>query len=373
MGFLDKILGKNDLQRTTPKRLVESHSPVCDLYAFVEQDNRVAYFYIVSPNNRKLKTKSCWICNSSAVEVKETVQMQMKAGIPPAVPLKHLTSTANCLPLDAGRLSIVWFEEGDSAALLQDETLVAVIPSWSGNNGFHGYSRDCAVECEVCWPLSDENFFHERTRKAIDFWKRVRAENFWKNTQEYFLKKYETEFGNVEKYFAIDGDKWPPKAIVSIPQESGHIHLTLGVSIICQPTVELATETPEDFRRFEFGFYASSDLSSSVVEAMLSYVSGQTTLPWSSLTWLGNGHTLGCSVFADIPGSEMTAILLSKTFGHKKQIDLSVEGDSVNLLWMVPISSNEREYSKENDSDKLLELLRQKGVNEISKIRRSTL
>lgn len=373
MGLLDKLFRKGSDSRSSPQMILESPSPVCPLLAFVEQDNRTAYFYIVRTDTKDPATKVCWVRNTSSIEVSESVKSQMQEGQSPVVPRRHVSTNAECVPLDPARLSIVWFEEGDAAALLLDDSVLTVIPSWSGKNGFHGYSRDCATECEVCWPLSEDNYVLNRTKKAENFWKRSGAEDFWKNSQSYFLKQYENQFGKIDKYFSIDGGKWPPKALVSIPVESGTVFLTLGVSTLCQPAVELATDEPENFRRFELGFFASNDLDPVFIEQMLSYISGQTSLPWSNQTWLGNGHTLGCWALEALENTQLTAVLLSKELGPSNPVDLSVEGDPVNLLWMIPISDQERKYSISNGSKALLDLLIGGGVLPAFKTRASML
>ncbi len=68
-------------------------------------------------------------------------------------------------------MSIVWFEEGDAAALLEGDTLLCVIPGWSGYQGFHGYSRYAIGTGPCAWELAQaEEVLGKRVAKSRAFW-----------------------------------------------------------------------------------------------------------------------------------------------------------------------------------------------------------
>lgn len=56
------------------------------------------------------------------------------------MPAEYVDHDPDGIDLDEDSLSIEWFEEGNAAALLSGDRIIAVIPNFSGYNGFHGYS-----------------------------------------------------------------------------------------------------------------------------------------------------------------------------------------------------------------------------------------
>ena len=75
------------------------------------------------------------------VDIDEEMDLAaMQSGEAPRMPLAYVSHDPEGMTLDAGQLSIVWFEEGDAAALLEGGQIIAVIPGWAGAQ-FPGYSR----------------------------------------------------------------------------------------------------------------------------------------------------------------------------------------------------------------------------------------
>ena len=157
----------NDLTDQTPASdpvtMLFQSSPLGNVDAIVQHDRRTVYFYLnENPDSLsgkpKFGTRACWVQNLTTGPLVFD-QAEMRQGLPLLMPRTH-SRQRDGLPLpDADRLAVVWFEEGNGAALvLQDdqqqiEKVLAVIPPWSGQEGFHGYSTECAVENEVCWPM----------------------------------------------------------------------------------------------------------------------------------------------------------------------------------------------------------------------------
>ena len=169
----------------------------------------------------------------------------MRQGLPLLLPRTH-SRQRDGLPLpDADRLAVVWFEEGNGAALIlqndqqQIKKVLAVIPPWSGQEGFHGYSTECAVENEVCWPMPAHEALTKRINRADEFWSGFQnASNPFVPLQKSQLQVCRQRFlgldansnidGNVanESYFSIDGGKFPPRGLVQYDQDDSIVITT---------------------------------------------------------------------------------------------------------------------------------------------------
>lgn len=155
-------------------------SPYGTVDAIVEHDHRAIYFYLnENPVSRsrsgRFGMRACWVRNLELGPHVINVE-EMQAGIATMLPRHdcvdpHLQRLPN-----ADWLKVVWLEEGTGAALLEvdpdtnNETVVAVIPPWSGVDGFHGYAANCANPTDVCWPLPDNPLLTKRIDNARQFW-----------------------------------------------------------------------------------------------------------------------------------------------------------------------------------------------------------
>jgi len=338
------------------KILIESWSPVCNIQAFVERSNTTIYFYLwVNPGSEYSNIKPCWICNT--IKADDNVDYEaMDNGTAPMMPLKYCSHSSEGIEIDADNLSIIWFEEGDSAALLKNNKLLAVIPGWS-ENGFYGYSRYAVGTGPFAWELTGaEDNLYKRVMKSKKYWEYL-YEDYFEDVKNMHLSALESFFGNYEKYYAIDNNQFPPKALITGTKDKVNYAFTAGVSVLCQPKIEQFFEEEgesEQYRRIELGFACSDDFKNKKdYMKLLSYISGQTDLSWKSITWIGNGHTIPCNV-----NSNFEAVLF---INHNMfpQINSpkykTFMGERINLLWEIPITNEEYNFVQENDVDKLIE------------------
>jgi hypothetical protein len=269
----------------------------------------------------------------------------------------------------ASRLRIVWFEEGDGAALLEDDEPLAIIPPWNGSDGFDGYARDCTAESSLCWPLRADNALHDRLRAAEEYWAAWDgSEDPWSIVQREQITAYTDQVGQYEKYYGIDGGEWPPRALLRIPVAGGIALATAGICLRPQPVVESAVGDPAEYRRIELGAGLASD-AIAYFDPFARYVSGQSNLPWNRRTWLGPYHTIPCDAF---PDTSFSAVLLCRSAPGSPALSLpAFRGDPVNMLWMIPITSIERELAIERGGAELMRRLADAGVSWLSRIRRS--
>ena len=169
-------------------------SPDGQIQALVEQDDRVAYFYLAS-DLPKFPTKACWVRNLISGPI-TLDRREMEQGLAPALPRTVCAAPEGAPPLVADQLSVIWFEEGNGAALLEGDEVLAVIPPWSGQEGFHGYARDCTAENSVCWPLPDSPELQAKLQRAQDWWNEWANGNPWKQRQEALLERLEAGLGS---------------------------------------------------------------------------------------------------------------------------------------------------------------------------------
>lgn len=347
-----------------PKILIESQSPMCPIRAFVEQDDNVAYFYLFS-KNENFGLKSCWLRNIAQTPQEISLE-DMQNGIPSLLNAEYCTQQSN-EPLKSNELEIIWFEECDGAALLERGEILAIIPSWSGSKDFWGYSRDCKGDSKLCWGLGtpETNVLFRRVKRSINYWKLWNGD-LWSKVQNKYLNTLENKFGKSKNYYAIDGGNWPPKALVRFFNQK-HILCTMGLSLIAQPKIE-----DDNLKRIELAISLDPSYSEEDIKKLGVYISGQSSLSWNQITWLGDGHTLSCDCLPESKyGSEFKYVFLIKNFDNEYDIKFdSFLGDNINVLWMIPITENEKKYAIEHGSNKLKEKLNENNVSLLFKDRK---
>jgi hypothetical protein len=329
-----------------------------------EQDDRVAYLYLSATDDIDFGVKSCWVRNLKPAPEELDVN-GMKQGTAPMMPRASCAHSEGAAPLEASDLELVWLEEGDSVALLERGEIITIVPGWSGFKGFKGYARDCTEQSRLAWPLTKENVLRQRVRAAQEYWRAWHAEDWpWPAIQDAFMTTYHKRFGNHEKYYAIDGNKWPPKALIRIPVEGATVLVTAGVSIRPQPQVEPADNGPPPYRRIELGM-AVSDVPEDALGELMNFMSAAARYPWRHITWFGHGHTISCDAVPPGPGGhEFPAILLLSSGLGREKLELpEVHGEPVDMLWIVPITQKERALAQEKGSKALVERLEAAGCS----------
>ncbi|MBP3459419.1 MAG: suppressor of fused domain protein [Lachnospiraceae bacterium] len=340
---------------TEPVVLLESWSPSCEIQAFVEESDTCCYFYLwFHPGRENAHVKSCWICNVGKSPDKLDTDA-MKNGMAPPMPKEYVKHDAGGIRLNQEKLNVIWFEEGDAAALLEGDKLLCVIPGWSGEYDFSGYSRYAVGMAPYAWELAQaENVLLERVHKSREFWNYLEGE-FWGQVQQMHMETLENFFGKHEQYFAIDGRKFPPKALISGSKDGVCYGITAGVSLLPMPQVEqYFQDETSDFRRIELGFAATEE-KRDICMNMYSYISSISNIPWREISFLGHGHTVPCQV---IDGFSAVWLLDSRLLS---QIDAPVYPDfmkdKINLLWLVPLKEEEYQKVMEIGTEEALKLL----------------
>lgn len=334
--------------------LLEELNPNGNLQAVVEAAGGVLYFYLWSDPELDIPTKSVWVRNLRPAPDELNVD-GMQEGQPPLNPAQFCRHPLGLPAPSADDLSILWLPEGNGAALLESGQILAIIPPWNGIDGFDGYARDQIGEGPLAWELNKDNVLFSRFHQADAYWRAWEEEKLWSRIQNALLDQVEGAFGHHEKYYAIDGGAWPPKALVRIPREEGTLLVTIGVSLRPQPNVELAHEDPQPYRRIELGVLLPSSWTDEQILAFGSNLSGNAGYPWSNFSWLGAGHTIPCPRWN---ASQFEMALLADTHPELGKLELGpVFDDPVNLLWYLPITASERQMAQEIGSFGLLQQL----------------
>lgn len=358
----------------TTQVLAESLSPNGNIEAFVEQDDHTAYFYLraLDGTSAASSVRACWVRNLRPTPPHLGVE-EMGRGVAPMMPEGATTQPGGGCTLSPGQLRVVWFEEGDAAALLEGDSVLAIIPCWSGQGGFHGYARDCSAESPVAWPLRGDNVLLERVRTADAWWRSWDDGDPWKLVQEAGIEAVEAALGPHTHYYAIDGGQWPPRALLRCRWQDASVLVTCGMQLRPQPTVEQYAEDPRPLRRIELALaIADAELNRSP-DRIMGWLSGQSKYPWHFYTWLGHLHTMPCDAFPRrFLGPAFDAVLLAHDPPGAPPIRFpDFRGDPVRVLWVQPITRAERELAESQGSSVLAGHLAAKGHDFVHRSRRS--
>ena len=332
-----------------PQIILEEWSPVCNIQAFVEKSDNAYYFYLwVNPESDETEIRSCWICNR--IEAPKTVDYSaMENGEAPCMPVNYVKHNISGIELNSDKLHIQWLDEGDGAVLLEADKILAYIPEFSGYNGFHGYSIYAKGTGSFAWELEQAyercEFLVQKSKKSWDYFEG----DFWEDVQKNHIKSLNDFWGNYEKYYAIDGNSFPPKALLVGRKNNVLYAITAGVSIIPMPNVEIEYhEQYGDYRRIELGF-ACTEKHKELMKMMLGVVSGLSNMPWEALTYLGHGHTVP---FSNIKGYEYILLLSDRRLAKEESIKYEpFMGEPINLLWIKPITTKEYNFICEKGVD----------------------
>ena len=329
-----------------PEVIIEEWSPLGNIQALVEKTERTYYFYLwINPESKQPQIRSCWICNriKGVRDIKEALAIE---GQEPLMPTEFVDHDPNGIDIDESDLSILWSEEGDAAAVLSHDKLLAVIPSFSGMNGFHGYSTYAKGMGSFAWEMKQAYAnLDAQFRKGQKFWSYFDTE-YWSEVQDSHMKTLQAFFGEHEKYYAIDRNEFPHKALVTGRKQGILFAFTIAVSMIPMPGVEMSyDEDYQKYRRMELGFACHPE-HSDILKRVYSMMSFLAAMPWLELTFLGHGHTIP---FDGIPGYDY---LLFLNTNEIKDIDAPVYndfmGERINLLWIRPITKEEYAFELEN-------------------------
>ena len=328
--------------------IFESRSPICDINAVIEEGDNTCYMYLMTAPETGVKLlRALWVCNRNPAP--ETFDPEcMKGGKAPMLCKENLAPIhpAAGITLNPDKLSCSWYDTGDAAAIFYGNRLLCAIPPIAGLHDFPGFSVFAKGQTRYAWGFPDNPAFEQRAKSLSTFWKNIEADDSWPEIQEECLRVIEEFYGGQhERYYAIDGGKFPTKALAQGRKNGVVYGITLGVSQFAMPRSEIVFGSHyKDCNRIELGF-ATLERHEPMTQMMFSLMSDVARMPWVERDFIWHGHTFD---FANIRGfSQMLMINPVYIEGMECPKWRKFIGNRVNQLWLVPITAQEFELLHE--------------------------
>ncbi|GGQ37420.1 hypothetical protein BKA00_000165 [Actinomadura coerulea] len=363
--------------RGSAATVVHAASPYGSRRLTLETDGEVTAAYL--KDARDSVVGAVWVANHREAP-RELDRSRLDAGLAPLLPESHVRHPAGRPALDPDALEVVWFEEGDGVALLEEGDLLLVIPGWSDmGRGIPGYARDATHQSPFAFPL-DEGIedFGPRVHQAREHWKRCLADGSWAEFQQSVLGHLLQRLGpsghywhDVGRQLAGGRPSMAPTVGVSERPARGDreftVLSTVGMSRQRMPTVELYEDDVAPYGRIELAVASTlpSQRSGSIFPWLAQY-------PWRSVTWFAPGdvvkwyHEARTFPLGNGESSWEGVLLLddpNRLAGPEApgMTGLTLNGDAVRWLWLVPITGEEHRFAKSEGSDALIRRLAQQG------------
>ena len=339
----------------------EELGPNGNVKAVVKQDRRAAYFYLQF--NSELNRKECWCWIRNFWRGPRTYSDEVfEKGRLPMLPVKNSAHAWGSKRFDVKSLRVVWFEAGDGAALLEYDQVLAIIPWWSGTDGFHGYARDCTLKSPCCWPLEtpEGQMLLQDIERADQWWKSWTPELIpYKQLESQNLTAYQQHLGNDFQSRLILADDWAPRSTLQFSHDVGTIFTTIGMALKPLPCVPTTDKSTSPTKRVELAIAISRLFYDHEVAQLADQLSRFTAYPWLNYTSLKHGDFVPFqSPDGELFEMEFPWVFLTTQPCDGPRISLpDFRGDHVELLWMIPLTDNEREIIRNDSIDEIHERL----------------
>ncbi|MBE7412822.1 MAG: suppressor of fused domain protein [Leptospiraceae bacterium] len=358
------------MENLDTKIIYQETNPYSSLTAFLEDDNRTVYLYIQSEYNHQFGIKSLWIRNLIDAP-KSRIPEDLKSGLAPVL-IQDETFFPNAQPsIDKEDIHLIWTEEGDGVALFIKDELYAFLPSTSGINGFHGYSKEAKEKALTASPLgnSENGPIPELINQSRNFWEYRSNKSSWKEIQEKRIQFLENRLGKHTGYWSADGGKYPPLAITKFsPKDYDQIILysTIGMSAQNMPQVDLYHKDYLNYSRIEIIFAYRFTDSPERADTWVPHLIGELIkFPWNTIKWFGHGHTI------EIPKRDPDSLYLNfttlviinpnqfKFLNSPPDINglISENKKQVTFLYLLPITEEEAYTIREKGINSFVEKL----------------
>ncbi|WP_242901440.1 suppressor of fused domain protein [Actinomadura terrae] len=352
-------------------------SPYGSRRLIIETDGDVTAAYL--KDARDSVVGAVWVANHRQAPA-ELDRSRLNSGSAPLLPMSHVSHPQGREALNAAALEVVWFEEGDGVAVLEAGDPLFVIPGWSDmGRGIPGYGRDATAQSPFVFPLEEEiEDFGPRIDRARAHWETCRAEGSWAEFQQSVLGHLLQRLGPGGHYWHDVGRQLaggrpsvaPTVGVSERPPRGGREYTvlsTVGMSRQRMPTVELYEDDVAPYARIELAVASTlpSQRAGSIFPWLAQY-------PWRSVTWfapgdvvkwyheartfpLGNGESAWEGVLLLEDPTRLAGPPAPALTG------LTIHGDPVRWLWLVPITGEEHRFAKSDGSDALVRRLAHQG------------
>jgi len=341
-----------------PAVLLDSISPYGSRRVVVEYDGTTTSAYL---HDKSGAIAATWIANHQRAP--ETVDLaKLRSGASPEMPVEHTKHPDGRPPIAAAALSVVWFEEGDGVAILEDSEPLAVIPGWSDlSRRMPGYSRDVIGQTPFGWSLDDAmEGFSQRIAQSAQFWRWRASPGSWALLQEAGLGHLLARLGPGGSYWDVSGGKTPVVGVSERPPVSRRPYTvlsTVGMSGQRMPVVEQTGDGADGRARIELAL--ATTMPSAAAARVFLWLA---QFPWREVTWLGSGHSIPWyhepATFPLGGGNEAVLLLDDPTRLPGPEVPrldgLRTSNDPVRWLWIVPINERERRLARERSSASLV-------------------
>ncbi|MDN3356593.1 suppressor of fused domain protein [Actinomadura sp. DC4] len=383
--------------RRTPREarvLLSDTSPYGSRVLDVEYDHVATAAYLRTGDGETVA--ATWVANHQEAPFHADLA-RLNAGLVPAMPSGRTKHPKGRPPFDPRTLEVVWFEEGDGVALLENGQPICVIPSWSDiDHGVPGYSREAIGRSPFAFALDDEiDELGPRILQAQAFWDWRNGPGAWEGFQQSLLGHLLSRLGPGGYYWHDVGRRSrtdstpPPPGAVPAPRTDGtsapatpraplvgvserpargdrayNVLTTVGMSCQRMPTVELYEDNVGEHARIELAVATMlpSVRAGSVFPWLAQY-------PWQAVTSFAPGDNVKwyheARTFPLGPAWEGVLLLDDPNrLAGPDAPDLtsfSFGGDPVQWLWLVPVTEDERQFGKQEGPDALIERLARDG------------
>jgi hypothetical protein len=381
--------------RRTPREarvLLSDTSPYGSRVLDIEYDHVATAAYLRTSDGETVA--ATWVANHQEAPFHADLA-RLNAGLVPAMPGGRTKHPKGRPPLDPRTLEVVWFEEGDGVALLENGQPICVIPGWSDiDRGVPGYSREAIGRSPFAFALDDEiEELGPRILQAQAFWDWRNGPGAWEGFQQSLLGHLLSRLGPGGYYWHDVGrqsrtsDAAPqPPAVVPAPRMPAAstpraplvgvserpargdreytVLTTVGMSCQRMPTVELYEDNVGEHARIELAVATMlpSVRAGSIFPWLAQY-------PWQAVTSFAPGDNVKWYHEArTFPlGPAWEGVLLLDNPNRLEGPDapdltaFSFGGDPVQWLWLVPVTEDERQFGKQEGPDALIERLARAG------------
>lgn len=339
--------------------LVEIPNAFGNRIAILDANNDCIYLYNVPAEKEEGvdDTRVVWIANTLRRESgRMDMAEEMRAGLQPYMPAELCTEHGFILDFeDQDEWEIVWGLEQCSVSVLFRGELVAIMPEWSGQDGFSGYSKGTNSESPIAWPLNPDNAEIPRVQRELQFledWN----ENTWRNYQEPLLAVYDEFHSGDKRYFACDGGDSPPLGLTCSRNDDSTFLTSEGMGLLPMPYLQATSpDGQEGCSRIELGMLVQSTADHM---ELANYIGAHARYPWRYSTYFAHGHTIPCEQARSLRAEfEFVAIADRALFFPDLQLpDVQLPNlmSSVRLLFMLPISAREQEFALQNTTEELI-------------------
>jgi Suppressor of fused protein (SUFU) len=352
-------------------------SPYGSRRLVIESDGEVTSAYLRDARDSVIG--AVWVANHRKAP-SSLDRPRLEAGGAPLLPESHVAHPQGREAVDASALEVVWFEEGDGAAVLEAGDPLFVIPGWSDmGRGIPGYARDATRKSPFAFPMEEEIAeFGPRIERAREHWKMCRADGSWAEFQQSVLGHLLQRLGPGGHYWhdvgrQLAGGKAGTSPTVGVTERPARgnrdftVLSSVGMSRQRMPTIELYEDDVTPYARIELAVASTlpSQRAGSIFPWLAQY-------PWRSVTWFAPGdvvkwyHEARTFPLGSGDNTWEGVLLLedpSRLAGPEAPAltGLTVQGDPVRWLWLVPITGEEHRYAKSEGSDALIRRLAQQG------------